>query len=96
MKIDPNGQAFPSERGRVPEVVGTNDQEGNGHAHGLTIRAYFAGLAMQGIIARGVDDREEAAMRKDGRSYEMLVAGMSLLHAEALIAALNREPARAD
>lgn len=53
----------------------------NGHCPGLTKREYFAGLAMQGLLAS--DGKRECE--------EDTVASWSVQQADALIAELNKE-----
>lgn len=62
MKIDPTDAAFPIPYGRDPSAP---------HVSGLTIRAHFAAMAMQGMLAnpvvmqtvgsRGIDPGPELA-----------------------------------
>ncbi len=75
MKIDPNSPAFPAEGGNDSGL----------HANpGLTTRAHFAAMAMQGVLAdpnvrfRGDEDYEENA-------------SVCVKMADALIAELNKE-----
>lgn len=71
--IDPNAPAFP--------VQGFKEVQGHKIVEdGLTIRAYFAGLAMQGILTSG---REV----QSGHT----ASSMAVMWADALIAALNKK-----
>lgn len=74
MKIDPQAPAFPA----------PNDANVNGQP-GLTVRAYFAGLAMQGLCAN------PALQQIDARSAATHVSVSAVRMADALIAALNGE-----
>lgn len=76
MKIDPNAPAFP-----VSDTVHANGQVQYG-ANGLTVRAHFAAMAMQGMLADST---------RNGVWHEY--AENSVKFADALIAALNKEPA---
>jgi hypothetical protein len=54
----------------------------SGSISGLTKREYFAGLAMQGILAH----------QTFGENDRKWIAGEALLQADALLAELNRAP----
>lgn len=62
---------------------------------GMTIRQYYAGLAMQGILA-GVNASKEAwadyvkVASEEGISFDQLVSKNSVEAADALIAELNK------
>lgn len=81
--IDPNKPAFP-----------VNGQERHPLVTGLTIRAHFAAMAMQGILAGDThegDFLDPDYKRTDGNNADV-VAVRSVKWADALIAALNAEP----
>lgn len=72
-QTDGNDQAFPRPASHSPEF---------GPVHpklGLTKREYFAAMAMQALVTRGVYSIKENA------------ADQSVLYADALIEALNKE-----
>lgn len=88
MKIDPNAPALPC----------LCQPDGNGNPHGaqvgsatfwetgLTIRAHFAAMAMQGLLSNPL--LENAI---DGpKCVYATIAGDALKHADALIAELNK------
>lgn len=78
MKIDPNAPAFPVPMVPCDNAGGFTDvREG-----GLTVRAHFASLVMQGLMA---------CPETAGKAMEF--AAWSVEHADALIAELNKEPA---
>ena len=62
---------------------------------GLTKREYFAAMAMQGMLA-GVwttDDMSDFEDEPEAfREHQAIVAGSCVSYADALIAALNKEP----
>ena len=74
MKIDPNAPAFPVQESMVSGSTGEVPA-----ASGLTIRAHFAAMAMQGILLNPDVDTPR------------YVAAEAVRHADALIAALNSE-----
>lgn len=71
MNTNPNDLAFP---------VGSGDMR---DPCGLTKREYFAGLAMQGLLA---------SWPENGRLNPDKTAEHATLFSDALIAALNKEP----
>ena len=75
MKTDGNDMAYPSPSLEQP---------------GLSIREYFAGLAMQGILAANSGQLCIEA-RRSKVEPEDAVARTSVFFADALIAALNEE-----
>lgn len=81
MKIDPNAPAFAA--------ATCGDWQS-----GISIRAHFASLAMQGLAGQMLNDPNALRALKDGTmTNEMAVAGlarMSCLRADALIAELNK------
>lgn len=92
MKIDPNEQAFPEQ---YPE-------DGWTVSRGLTIRAYFAAMAMQGMLTRHYWDRiRPNGARQNDVPFDAAEASANArrqackcaaLYADELIAALNAEP----
>ena len=60
------------------EAFPTGDPTHGGQA-GMTLREYYAGLAMQGLLASGPHDCEAPGIAHD-----------ALLHADALLSALER------
>lgn len=75
MSTRPHDLAFP-----LIDTTGTGGPYLN---LGLTKREYFAGLAMQGMLA---------SWPKDARLKPDTTAERATLFADALIAALNKEP----
>lgn len=71
MKVEPNARAFPFESAR----------DWNGASFGLTMRAYFAAKALQGLCA--ADAYEMWAVES--------IASRAIRQADALIAELNKE-----
>ena len=71
-KIDDGGLAFPRASGPEPRVNTATDYQ-----EGMSLRAWFAGLAMQGLLTSGVDN----------------VADRALYEADALIATLKEKKA---
>lgn len=91
MKIDPNAAMFPAPRVR-------NDVSDSGTitqrlemVGGLTIRAHFAAMAMQGLLA---DQTFKMAAREcsktEGGKTDSLVAAAAIQFADALIAELSK------
>lgn len=74
MKIDPNSPAFPNRSYRDPA------EDFVWPSPGLTVRAHFAAMAMQGLMA---------CAETAGKPEEF--AKWSVDHADALIAELNKE-----
>ena len=50
-KTDTGGSAFPTIEERFPDGVLNHEA-----TYGMTLRDYFAGLAMQGVVASAVHD----------------------------------------
>ena len=76
--IDPNAAAFPKAGiSQLSDHTGNNYEDGANE--GITIRAHFAAMAMQGIIGNA---REPVTAE--------MVAEWSAKAADALIAALNK------
>lgn len=74
-KIKTGGPTFPRPFGCVPDMGGTYSKSQSG----MSMRAYFAGKAMQGLCAAlGVAERDEE------------IARMAVRRADALIAELER------
>jgi hypothetical protein len=61
-------------------------------ATGLTIREHFAGLAMQGILANPGRCVPGAADSMSAETFAGLMAAVALEFADALIAALAKDP----
>jgi len=77
-KVDPNSPAFP-----LPTFDLTrNEIKYPAHVQGMSKREYFAAMAMQGLLASGVDDSDHWT---DSRE----VCEASVHYADALISALN-------
>lgn len=74
MKIDPNAPAYPVDL--------------DSHSHGLSIRAHFAAMAMQGMIDSITRMEEPGTSIIPHRPIE--VAEISVVYADALIAELNK------
>jgi len=70
----PNDSAFP-----------VQIMEGINYAHGLSIREYYAGMAMQGLLANATTDPEGLGANQ-AKSY----ASDAVYMADALIAELNK------
>lgn len=81
-KIDPNSQAFP--RAGSEDRTSGDMPDGNGYdgpTSGLTVRAYLAAMAMQGLLANS------------GLDLTFSDAAVSAVKdADALIAELNKQP----
>jgi len=60
-------------------------------AANLTKREYFAGLAMQGMIERGMVVKDKLSGVYENRHPYDLIAVEAIRHADALIAELNKE-----
>jgi|GEM_PF-3730619 len=73
--IDPNDPAFPV----PPPSLTVNNDFGSDPANGITVRAYFAALAMQGLMASGKP-----------AGYE--IAQMAIYAADTLISQINHNP----
>jgi len=73
MKINPNATAFPFE---------FDEAQVTRFDFGLTVRAYFAAKAMQGMLANPYMGEREADE----------IAARAAKQADALIAELNKEP----
>jgi hypothetical protein len=69
MKTDPTDTAFPTE---------TLDYQ-----YGLTKREYFAGIALQGVLADSKREYEDDALKEP--------CDLAVAYADALIAALNEK-----
>lgn len=80
--IDPNSPAFPSAMIR-PKDYGVE---------GLTIRAYFAAMAMQGLLANSHGLRCVATTEKSNKELVATYASDAVVFADALIEALNASP----
>lgn len=91
MKIDPNAPAFP-----VPDTVHANGQVQYG-ANGLTVRAHFAAMAMQGMCANPaiIGPNPMCGVAYVNGSAQTL-AEMALCQADWMITALNAEQCRHD
>jgi hypothetical protein len=75
----------------VPEVIGPGDRYQHA-TNGLTIREHFAGLAMQGILANPGRCVPGAADSMSAETFAGLMAAVALEFADALIAALAKDP----
>lgn len=85
--IDDGGPAFPSEQGHMPD--GTWNQTWK---PGMSLRKFYAGLAMQGFIMQGNHEEVLAnAKQFDGGNVPMHVARVALEFADAMIAALKED-----
>lgn len=77
MKIDPNAPVFPGQE--FSSEVGANSHL----ERGLTIRAHFAAMAMQGMVRRfSVSQESDEHIALDARD--------AVRYADALIAELNK------
>lgn len=72
--INPNDSAHPYEGNGLPGTTG------------LTKREHFAAMAMQGLLANSNGAINEHGMRVHSPES---ISGLALLHADALIEALN-------
>lgn len=62
--------------------------EGRFYAHsGMTLREYYAGLAMQGLIASG--DYQHVLIRKNDGSFDQAIPKAAIRIADALLSALE-------
>ena len=85
--IDKDAPAFPTDEEAVGAGCTSTHEQTIAKKHGgLTIRAYFAGLAMQGFCANRTE--EELEIPKD-QCHE-IVAKHALKMADALIDELNK------
>lgn len=91
-KFDDGGPAFPNpgyelhqEEGRHGQLAAHNLYKGP-PAPGMTLRAHFAGLAMQGVLANGVNIRTPHERLPLPES----IAAFAVDVADALIAALKK------
>lgn len=75
-KIDDGGAAFPGEQGYTPQ--GWNQT----WEHGMSLRQWYAGLALQGLLAF------EGPWVQGG---ELIGARIAIAHADALIAELGKD-----
>ena len=87
---DDGGRAFPY-GGQMMNPDGKWAQDGD---PGMTLRQWYAGLAMQGLLASTMDERGATAIRavaKDqGKGVVEVVASTAIGFAEALIAELKK------
>lgn len=67
-----------------------NKMENENTIQGLTKREYFAGLAMQGIMAQFTQMRAEGKSTLDYMSMDRDIAEECVLIADALLAELNK------
>lgn len=82
--IDQDEPAFPF--GQISEATG---QPINGYfAPGMSLRAYFAGQAMQGILAASEQDSFE--YEDEDYMHENWVSAVAVSIADALITELNK------
>jgi len=89
--ITGNEPAHPFESATENDLLNT-------HLTGLSIRQYYAGLAMQGILST-LSNKEALkilaigmkATKEELQHAEVIVARASLQHADALIAELNKQ-----
>lgn len=69
-----NGPAFPRAGSTVKQWEGRDENEVTYEPQdGMTLRDYFAGKALQGILARGNPGYEEAAKYAYGYADAMLI-----------------------
>lgn len=89
MKTDPNYPANPTEvsYNDCGEMIDTQTSNSSGISRGLTKREHFASIAMQGLLANPNGGMQE----NNATTYvPELISKLALLHADALITALNK------
>lgn len=98
-KINDGGPAFPTDRRQKENYM---DERGYGRTRtvtvshgGMSLRAYFAGQAVQGLLAM---DQVHSYVKTNGKPCQTLgevqarIAEIAVGYADALIAELAKEP----
>lgn len=92
--IDPNASAFPEPEREYDQTTESYVFLDRG---GLTKRELFAAMALNGILTNEETIRQGVLLTKsmsDPASLATFVSLLACAHADALIAALNKEPAK--
>ena len=95
MKTNDGGPAFPVQTRHVDEITNNNGEpvatvtRDTGFITGMSLRAYIATAALQGLCANQAA-REESELLED-KEPDQVVARWAIGAADALIAELNKE-----